>query len=103
MVRHRKISPAARNVLAILADAGNGSLHGYELCRRAGVKSGTLYPLLIRLEGLGFLEARWVAATEPGRPPRHAYRLTATGRDLARDNPPLAATGDWPVSAVKPA
>jgi DNA-binding PadR family transcriptional regulator len=95
MVRNRTLSPPARTVLAILADAGSGWLHGYDLCRRGGVKAGTLYPLLIRLEGQGFLEAEWQAPAEPGRPPRHAYRLTAAGRALARANPPLgtAATG----------
>lgn len=88
MVRQRSLSGPARELLAILAEAGDGWSHGYELCRRAGIKSGTLYPLLIRLEGQGHLEARWQPPAEPGRPPRHAYRLTAAGRQLARDNPP---------------
>lgn len=63
--------------------------HGYDLCRQSGIKSGTLYPLLIRLAEQGFLEAEWQPPREPGRPARHAYRLTAAGRQLARDNPPL--------------
>jgi len=72
-----------------MADTGTGWLHGYDLCRQGRVKSGTLYPLLMRLEEQGFLEAEWQAPAEPGRPARHAYRLTATGRALARANPPL--------------
>lgn len=92
MVRHRALSPAARDILAILAARGDGWSHGYELCRQAGVKSGTLYPLLIRLEAQGYLEAQWEAVAAPGRPPRHMYRLTATGQRLARDNPPKAAS-----------
>jgi PadR family transcriptional regulator PadR len=88
MVRNRSLSPPARTILAIMADAGSGWLHGYDLCRRGRVKSGTLYPLLIRLEEQGCLEAEWQPPAEPGRPPRHAYRLTATGRALARANPP---------------
>ncbi|MEA3015172.1 MAG: PadR family transcriptional regulator, regulatory protein PadR [Sphingomonadales bacterium] len=88
MVRNRTLSPAARTILAIMADAGRSWLHGYDLCRQGPVKSGTLYPLLIRLEEQGHLEAEWQAPAEPGRPPRHAYRLTATGRALARANPP---------------
>ena len=83
MTRSRSLSPAARAVLFLLAEAGAGWSHGYDLCRRANVKSGTLYPLLIRLEEQGHLEAQWLPA-EPGRPPRHAYRLTAAGRRLAR-------------------
>jgi PadR family transcriptional regulator, regulatory protein PadR len=88
MSRHRNLSGHARTLLAIMAEAGQGWRHGYDLCQQAGIKSGTLYPLLIRLEGQGYLEAEWQAPAEGGRPPRHAYRLTAAGRQLARDNPP---------------
>lgn len=84
----RALSAHARMILAILLDAGSEWSHGYELARLAGVKSGTLYPLLIRLEAQGFLEAEWQPPAESGRPPRHAYRLTATGVTLARANPP---------------
>jgi DNA-binding PadR family transcriptional regulator len=90
MFRRRALSGHARRVLAWLAEGADGWCHGYELCRRAGIRSGTLYPLLIRLEAQGHLEAEWQAPAEPGRPPRHAYRLTETGRALARDNPPRA-------------
>ena len=69
--------------------AGDGWCHGYDLCRKAGIKSGTLYPLLIRLEAQGYLEAEWQEPAERGRPPRHAYRLTARGRQLADEHPPL--------------
>jgi len=88
MPRSRALSPHARTVLAVLLDAGGQWSHGYELVRLAGVKSGTLYPLLIRLEAQGYLEAEWQPPTEGGRPPRHAYRLTASGVQLARANPP---------------
>jgi PadR family transcriptional regulator, regulatory protein PadR len=90
MPRDRALSPIARKVLHCLAEAGGSWSHGYELCRLSGIRSGTLYPLLIRLERQGFLEAQWREPSEPGRPPRHVYRLTATGLRLARDNPPLA-------------
>ena len=89
MPRERVLSQPARMVLAVLAEANSRWCHGYDLCRRAGIKSGTLYPLLIRLETQGYLEAEWQAPVEPGRPPRHAYRLTDNGIRLARSNPPL--------------
>ena len=57
--------------------------YGYELSRATGLKSGTLYPILIRLEKYSLLEACWVA-TEDGVPPRHTYRLTPNGLELAR-------------------
>ncbi len=96
MARSRSLSPAARSILSLLAEAGSGWSYGYDLCRRAGVKSGTLYPLLIRLEEQNHLEARWLPA-EPGRPPRHVYRLTATGHCLASENPPLVPARTTPV------
>jgi len=89
MARNRTLSAPARIVLAALLDGGTRWQHGYDLCQRAGIKSGTLYPLLIRLGAQGYLDAEWQAPAEPGRPPRHAYRLTAAGRQLARANPPL--------------
>lgn len=90
MVRLRSPSPATRLVLARLAEASLQWSYGYDLCRTTGLKSGTLYPLLIRLEAQGYLEAEWLPA-ESARPPRHAYRLTATGRRFALENPPIVA------------
>ena len=96
MSRTRALSPHARSVLSVLLHAGGQWSHGYDLVQRAGVKSGTLYPLLIRLEAQGYLEAEWQPPIEAGRPPRHAYRLTASGVRLAHANPPgpkVVATG----------
>lgn len=84
MPRHRTLSRHARALLAALLDVGNGWSHGYDLCSVTGIKSGTLYPLLIRLESQGYLEAEWRQPVASGRPPRHVYRLTAAGRQLAR-------------------
>lgn len=88
MIRTRTLSNHARTILSALLDARRGWSHGYELARLANVKSGTLYPLLIRLEALGHLESEWQQSPEGGKPPRHAYRLTRSGVQLARDNPP---------------
>lgn len=85
----RALSPNARIVLAVLLEARGQWSHGYEVAQLADVKSGTLYPLMIRLEAQGYLEAEWQPPTERGRPPRHAYRLTASGIQLARANPPV--------------
>ena len=53
--------------------------HGYDLARDTGLKSGTLYPLLMRLAEDGLLESEWHPPVPPARAPRHAYRLTASG------------------------
>lgn len=85
MRRTRTLSRQAQTVLVALLGAGERWSHGYELVREAGIKSGTLYPLLIRLKEQGYLDAEWQQPVEPGRPPRHAYRLTAAGAQLARE------------------
>ena len=73
----RAPSPHTRRVLAALSRST--WRHGYDLVRETGVRSGTLYPMLIRLAERGWVEAEWQPPSEPGRPPRHAYRLTAEG------------------------
>ncbi len=62
--------------------------HGYGLSQDTELKSGTLYPLLIRLKEQGFLEARWEEAERAGTPPRHVYRLTPSGIAFARSLEP---------------
>jgi DNA-binding PadR family transcriptional regulator len=58
--------------------------HGYDLCRCLDLKSGTLYPILIRLTQNQLLETKW-EPSENGKPPRHMYRLTSAGKRFALD------------------
>lgn len=83
MARAQNISPQTRLVLSTLTEQPQAWRHGYDLCKVTGLKSGTLYPLLMRLSDQGMLESEWRQSLEPGRPPRHAYRLTAAGATLA--------------------
>ena len=72
----------SRQTLAVLEQLLQGSeewSYGYDLSRSTGLRSGTLYPILIRLTERGWLEARWAEPERVGRPPRHLYRLTAEG------------------------
>jgi len=62
-------------VLACLLRRPQKWHHGYDLLRETGLKSGTLYPILARLQRGGWLEQRWEKSAAPGRPPRHLYRL----------------------------
>lgn len=88
MSKYRKLSNHAKTVLAQMLEGGAEWLYGYDIIRQTGVRSGTLYPMLIRFEERGFLEATWLEPSEPGRPARHAYRLTQAGRELAKANVP---------------
>jgi DNA-binding PadR family transcriptional regulator len=57
--------------------------YGYDMSRNTGLKSGTLYPILMRLADRSLLETAW-ETVEAGRPPRHMYKLTADGLRYAR-------------------
>ena len=91
-------SPQTSQVLRELLDSPQEWRHGYDMSRRTGVKSGTLYPILIRLAEQQVLETKWEDA-KTGRPPRHLYRLTHKGVQVARD----FITDSQPFSLQKPA
>src|SRR5580700_8590637 len=57
--------------------------HGYGLARVTGLKSGTLYPVLVRLADRGLVEACWEDEQPSGRPRRHLYRITPEGLAVA--------------------
>lgn len=78
-----RLSPETLLVLERFAERPTDWLYGYELSRVTGLKSGTLYPILMRMEKYALLETRWVT-TEEGVPPRHTYRLTPNGLELTR-------------------
>ncbi|MGY4765282.1 PadR family transcriptional regulator [Kribbella sp. CWNU-51] len=84
MARSRALSPQAIKVLQALADEPTRWRYGYDLGTQLKLKSGSLYPILVRLADRELLEAMWEYGPE-GKPPRHMYRLTAAGlREAAR-------------------
>lgn len=91
---------STRLVLAAFAARPGDWRYGYDLCRELRIKSGTLYPMLIRLADQGFLSAEWRDPDKPGRPPRHAYRLTPKGLALARSQREGAANAVAPRGAL---
>ncbi|HEX6523835.1 MAG TPA: PadR family transcriptional regulator [Streptosporangiaceae bacterium] len=81
-----KLTGALERVLrAFLADP-DAERYGYDLMKVAKLPSGTLYPLLARLEADGLVRSQWEPPREDagGRPPRKFYRLTAEGERVAR-------------------
>lgn len=69
-----------------LINVSGVTLDGLDLIRATGLPSGTLYPLLERLQRAGWVEARWeeLNPVAAGRPARRYYRLTAEGAAAAR-------------------
>ncbi len=70
---------------ALLADPTQ-EMYGLEICAAAELPSGTIHPILARLERIGWLESRWedVDPREAGRPRRRFYRLSGDGVTAAQ-------------------
>jgi PadR family transcriptional regulator, regulatory protein PadR len=87
-----RLSPQTLTVLDALLAQPREWQYGYDISRSTSLKSGTLYPILMRLADRKLLETRWEAA-EPGKPPRHMYRFTQEGLRFARANARTHAGG----------
>ncbi len=83
VTRTRRPSPRTLAVLYALAEDPERWRYGYDLCSDLGIQAGSMYPILIRLADRGLLEAAWEDDPVPGRPARHLYKLTGTGRAYA--------------------
>ncbi len=78
----QRLTQPTTRVLRLLLEAVDGRSYGLELIDGANVGPGTLYPMLTRLEGIGWLESSWedIDPEVEGRPARRYYALTAHGR-----------------------
>jgi PadR family transcriptional regulator PadR len=82
-----QLSPQTLQVLGAFLEGPKEWKYGYDISRNTELKSGTLYPILMRLAERKLLEASWETA-EIGKPPRHMYRLTPNGLRYAREQRP---------------
>jgi DNA-binding PadR family transcriptional regulator len=92
MQRNRPLSAQAISVLRALAADPSRWRYGYDLGTEVHLKSGSLYPILVRLADRGLLEATWEPGPE-GRPPRHLYRLSGAGREYVAALPSATRAG----------
>jgi PadR family transcriptional regulator, regulatory protein PadR len=88
-----RISFQTLKVLEAFLENPAQELSGADVHRHNGVASGTLYPILLRLESAGWFVSRWetVDPASVGRPRRRLYRLTRSG--LARASEIFASFG----------
>ena len=68
MARHSEFSQQTLAVLAVLCAQPEAWQHGYAIARDTGLKSGTLYPILVRLADRELMEACWEDEQPTGRP-----------------------------------
>jgi PadR family transcriptional regulator, regulatory protein PadR len=81
-----RMTQSLERLLRTMMDDPSVPWHGYELMKKTKLASGTMYPMLARLEVQGLVSSAWeVAPSVPGRPPRKYYQLTAAGVRIARE------------------
>lgn len=81
-----QLSLMAAKVLSAFLEDATKEQYGFGLLKLTGVRSGSLYPLLDRLEKRGWVES-WqedIDTGVEGRPRRRLYRLTLLGELEAR-------------------
>ena len=86
MSEHIRLTQPTLKVLRFLLEKPREGRSGADMSKATKVGSGTLYPMLARLEPAGWLTSEWevIDPSEAGRPRRRFYRLTALGQNNAR-------------------
>jgi PadR family transcriptional regulator PadR len=81
-----RLTTQTLKVLAALMSRSQDEISGAEIGRSTKLASGTLYPILMRLEEAGWVESRWETEDphELGRPRRRLYQTTGVGMRAAR-------------------
>jgi PadR family transcriptional regulator PadR len=79
----RMTAPLER-VFRVFLDDPAALRYGYDLMKAAGLPSGTLYPLLARLQARGLVTSAWETPHQDGERPRRYYQLTGEGIEVAR-------------------
>lgn len=87
MPRHKfeadiNLSMLCLKVLACFLDDAREETAGSDIMRAVGIASGSLYPMLVKLEAAGWIHGRWEegAPRDIGRPNKRLYRITREGR-----------------------
>ena len=85
MAEPRMSAPTLKVLGTVLTDP-RGDVSGSDIARMTGLASGTLYPILLRLEQAGWLASHWEKGNprQLGRPRRRYYRVTALGAKRAK-------------------
>jgi DNA-binding PadR family transcriptional regulator len=83
-LRGVKMTGPLERVLRAFLDDPAALRYGYDLMKAASLQSGTLYPLLARLEQQKLVTSAWETPQQEGQRPRKYYRLTSEGIQVAR-------------------
>lgn len=71
----KRVTEPTLRVIEVLVSAVGSSTWGLEIVRLTNLKSGTVYPILERLEELGWVYSEWESNSERSGPRRKLYKL----------------------------
>jgi len=82
-----RMTQATLAVLRAFSENPGREMYGLQVCAAAGLPSGTIHPILARLEGAGWLDSAWedIDPTVEGRPRRRYYQLSPAGAARAHN------------------
>ena len=83
------MKPLSLSSLAVLGAISRSVRYGFDIMDATGLPSGTVYPVLGRLERDGYVRSKWesqVVAQREKRPPRRYYEITASGARALADS-----------------
>lgn len=81
------MTPQTIAVLQVMLATPATPRYGLDIAREAGLKTGTLHPILARLQQAGWIDSYWEAPEnheDQGRPRRRYYRFVGNGVQIAR-------------------
>jgi len=84
-----RVKPLSPSALAVLGAVSRAIRYGFDIMDATGLPSGTVYPVLGRLERDGYVRSKWesqVVAQREKRPPRRYYEITASGARTLADS-----------------
>jgi PadR family transcriptional regulator, regulatory protein PadR len=100
-----RLTPQTIAVLRILLATPTTPRYGLEIAREAGLKTGTLHPILARLQRAGWIESFWETPADhedQGRPRRRYYSFTNDGAQTARRAIAEASASSADLSGLRP-
>jgi DNA-binding PadR family transcriptional regulator len=99
-----RVTSATLDVLEVLLDHDDGELYGRRIARQTGLATGSTFPILARLERLGWASSRWEDADPASTGARRRfYRLTPEGTAGAQAVLARRRNRTAPASAAQPA
>lgn len=97
--------PLGNQAVLVLAALDRGCKYGFDVMDQTGLKSGTVYRALGRLEELGLTRSKWEAAriaVAEGRPRRKYHELTGAGAKALTDARQTLAAFSKQLAPEKP-